>query len=141
MKKEIKGVFYAYSFNGLKLKFVVYNNAIDCPSLHLKGYHRMELKPRFCLMGNDKYYVYKGISSNEPNESELIGKYDIEEDLFSYLKDKRMILYSNDMAHLYGFPDVNGYDSKKGYYGVGSPYKWAKKKGPILVKQKKGQFN
>ena len=24
------------------------------------------------------------------------------------------------------------------HYGVGSPYKWAEKKGPILVKQRKG---
>ena len=52
-----------------------------------------------------------------------------------------MIIYSNDMAYLYGFNDKNGYDSDPNHYGVGSPYKWAKKKGPILVKQKKGQFN
>ena len=52
-----------------------------------------------------------------------------------------MIRYSTDMAYLYGFEDKNGYDSEPGYYGVGSPYKWAKKKGPILVKQRKGQFN
>ena len=52
-----------------------------------------------------------------------------------------MIRYSNDMAYLYGFTDTKGYDSDPRHYGVGSPYKWAKKKGPILVKQRKGQFN
>ena len=52
-----------------------------------------------------------------------------------------MIRYSNDMAYLYGFSDTRGYDSDPRHYGVGSPYKWAKKKGPILVKQRKGQLN
>ena len=52
-----------------------------------------------------------------------------------------MIRYSNDMAYLYEFEDKSGYDSDPRHYGVGSSYKWAKKKGPILVKQRKGQFN
>ena len=52
-----------------------------------------------------------------------------------------MIRYSNDMAYLYGFTDTKGYDSNPRHYGVGSPYKWTKKKRPILVKQRKGQLN
>ena len=52
-----------------------------------------------------------------------------------------MIRYSNDMAYLYGFEDKQGFDSEPNYYGVGSPFKWAKKKGPILSRQRKGQFN
>ena len=52
-----------------------------------------------------------------------------------------MIKYSNDMAYFYGFEDKQGYDSEPRHYGVGSPFKWAKKKGPVLVKQKNGRFN
>ena len=75
------------------------------------------------------------------NPLELIGNYDIDEELFDYLKHNGMIRYSNDMAYLYGFTDTKGYDSNPRHYGVGSSYKWAKKKGPILVKQRKGQLN
>lgn len=57
------------------------------------------------------------------------------------MKQHEMIRYSNDMAYLYEFEDKSGYDSDPRHYGVGSSYKWAKKKGPILVKQRKGQFN
>ena len=71
----------------------------------------------------------------------LLEDYDIEENLFAYLKANGMIRYSNDMAYLYGFEDKQGFDSEPNYYGVGSPFKWAKKKGPILSRQRKGQFN
>ena len=94
------------------------DNTIDCPTLGLQDYNYIELKPRFELHGHK-----------------------VDEELFDYLKHNGMIRYSNDMAYLYGFEDKNGYDSEPGYYGVGSPYKWAKKKGPILVKQRKGQLN
>ena len=54
------------------------------------------------------------------------------------------IFYNDGMAMVrkngkYGFIDKDGFDKKR--YGVGSPYKWAKKKGSILVKQKNGNFN
>ena len=48
-----------------------------------------------------------------------------------------MIRYSTDMAYLYGFKDKSGYDRE---FKEGHPFKWTEKKGPILVKQKKGKY-
>lgn len=94
------------------------DNTIDCPTLGLQDYNYIELKPIFELHGHK-----------------------VDEELFDYLKHNGMIRYSNDMAYLYGFTDTKGYDSNPRHYGVGSPYKWAKKKEPILVMQRKGQLN
>ena len=153
MEKQEIGKFYATSFNNNVIEFIVFNNnTIDCPTLGLQDYTSIELKPRFVLNGHKideegnfydfKCYTYD-VKSKEKfkNSLELIGNYDIDEELFYYLKQNKMIRYSNDMAYLYGFSDTKGYDSNPKHYGVGSPYKWAKKKGPILVKQKKGQLN
>lgn len=128
----------------------MYNdNTIDCPTLGLQDYTSIELKPRFVLHGhkvdkegnfyNFKSYTYD-VKSKEKykNPLELIGNYDIDEELFDYLKQNEMIRYSNDMPYFYGFSDKNGYDSDPRHYGVGSPYKWARKKGSILIKQRKG---
>ena len=143
MEKYETGRFYATSFDGEIIEFIVFNdNTIDCPTLGINSFNRIILKPRFVLVGENLYYTYnarKKIGFNE--NSDLIQNYDIDEELFDYLKQEDMIRYSTDMAYLYGFSDTRGYDSDPRHYGVGSPYKWAKKKGPILVKQRKGQFN
>lgn len=143
MDKYEIGKFYATSFNGIVFEFIVFNdNTMSCPILGIDSIKRIDLKPRFVLRGSDFYYTYNAKSnSNYSSESELIGNYNIDDDLFNYLKENGMIMYSNDMAYLYGFSDTKGFDSAPGRYGVGSPYKWAKKKGPILVKQRNGQFN
>ena len=143
MEKQELGRFYVTTFNEIIFEFIVFNdNTIDCPTLNLSSFNRIELKPRFILSGNGSYYTYN-VKAKEKNTNpqELISNYDIDDELFDYLKQNRMIRYSTDMAYLYGFSDKNGYDSEPKYSGVGSPYKWAKKKGPILVKQRKGQFN
>lgn len=143
MERYETGRFYATSFDNQIIEFIVFNdNTIDCPTLGINSFNRIILKPRFVLVGEKLYYTYnarKKIGFND--SSDLIQKYDIDEELFDYLKQTDMIRYSNDMAYLYGFEDKNGYDSDPRHYGVGSPYKWAKKKGPILVKQRRGQFN
>lgn len=146
MKKQEIGRFYATSFNDTTFEFVVFDdNTMDCPTLNLSSFNRIELKPRFVLSGKDFHYTYD-VKAEEKYASpaipqELIGNYDIDEELFDYLKQNEMIKYSTDMAYLYGFSDTKGYDSNPKHYGVRSPYKWAKKKGPILEKQRKGQFN
>ena len=143
MEKQEIGRFYAKSFTGNVIEFIVYDdNTMDCPILNVYSFRRIYLKPRFVLCAKDLYYIYN-VKTNEKytNSQELIGNYDIDDELFDYLKQNGMIKYSTDMAYLYGFSDKNGYDSDLNHYGVGSPYKWAKKKGPILVKQRKGQFN
>ena len=130
MEKYEIGRFYATSFNDIVFEFIVFNNnTIDCPKLGISSFNRI---------GKDFYYTYDAKGTQKYTSCpELIGSYDIDEDLFDYLKQNGMIRYSTDMAYLYGFSDKNGYDSDSRHYGVGSPYKWAKKKGPILIKQKK----
>lgn len=154
MTKQEIGRFYATSFNEeVALEFIVFDDdTIDCPTLGLYEYKYISLKPRFHLGGYKKdvdgnYYDIKSytydVKSKDKYQSpmELIGKYNIDEDLFYYLDQKEMIRYSTDMAYLYDLPDKSAYDQGRNKYGVGSPYKWAKKKGHILVKQRKGQFN
>ncbi len=143
MEKYEVGRFYATSFNDNFIEFVVFNDhTMNCPTLNLDSFYKIELKPRFVLRGRDLHYTYD-VKAGEKNTNsrELISHYDIDEELFDYLKQNGMIKYSTDMAYFYGFKDKNGYDSVPKHYGVGSPYKWAKKKGPILVKQRSGQFH
>ena len=142
MEKQEIGRFYATSFDGEVIEFIVYDdNTMDCPTLGVYSFKRIELKPRFVLSDGEKSYTYDVPAATSNDNSQLIGDYDIDEDIFMYLEENKMIRYSTDMAYLYGFENKKGYDSAPRHYGVGSPYKWAKKKGPILVKQRKGQFN
>ena len=144
MEKQEIGRFNAITFNDITIEFIVYNdNTIDCPSLGLESYNRIVIKPRFVLSGNGKFYTYDvkaKIKTIAPPE--LIANYDIDDELFNYLKQKNMICYSTDMAYFYGFNDKKGYDAKRpGIVGTPSPYKHAKKKGPILLNQHNCRFN
>ncbi|MBE6161354.1 MAG: hypothetical protein E7158_03960 [Firmicutes bacterium] len=141
MEKREIGRFYAISFNNVVYEFIVYDdNTINCPTLNINSIETIRLKPRFVLIGEKLHYELDVKPNNRFSDySELIGNYVIDEELFFYLKVNRMIKYSTDMAYLYGFSDKSGFDDNR--YGVGSPYKWSKKKGPILEKQKHGHFN
>ena len=140
MEREEIGRFSATTFNGNVIEFIVFNNyTMSCPTLGINSFNRIILKPRFVLVGKDLYYTYGDDNKEEKDPNVLISNYDINEQLFDHLKSLGMIKYSTDMAYLYGFSDKSGYDN--GRYGVGSPYKWAKKKGPILSKQRSGKFN
>ena len=145
MEKQAIGEFYAKSFAGKIFKFIVYdNNTIDCPTLRVRNCNKIVLKPRFILIRNSygkTDYEYKAPVVHGGENFKLISNYYINEYLFKHLKRNKMIIYSNDMAYFYGFEDKHGFDSEPGEKGIGSPYKRAKKKGPILVKQRRGQFN
>ena len=95
------------------------DNTIDCPTLGLQDYNYIKLKPRFELHGHKvdeegNFYDFKSYTYDvKPKEKyknplELIGNYDIDEELFDYLKQNGMIRSSNDMAYLYGFTDTKG---------------------------------
>ena len=146
-KKEI-GRFQAISFDEKVYDFIVYNdNTIDCLTLNILDVNRIDLKPRFVLSKiikkDDKrifrFWYLNVKSKNENGDSQLIRYYSIEEDLFYYMREHNMISYSTDMAYLYGFSDKDGFDKKR--HSQGEPFKRARKKGPILVKQKNGNFN
>ena len=137
MEKLEVGRFTATTFKDNKFEFVVYdNNTIECPTVDNNEYYRLVIKPRFVLVGRPRY-TYNVLSYAKSSEMDLVATYDIDDELFSYLKEKDMIHYSTDMAYLYGFTDKEGFDNKS----VRSPYKRAMKKGPILEKQKKGYYN
>ncbi len=146
-KKEI-GRFQAISYDEKVYDFIVYNdNTIDCLTLNILDVNRIDLKPRFVLIKfikkEDKRILrikyLKVKQKNKDGVSQLIGNYSIDEDLFYYMREHNMITYSTDMAYLYGFPDKDGFDWKS--HSQGEPFKRARKKGPILVKQKNGNFN
>ena len=146
-KKEI-GRFQAISYDEKVYDFIVYNdNMIDCLTLNILDVNRIDLKPRFVLSKiikkDDKRILrikyLKVKQKNKDGDSQLIGNYSIDEDLFYYMREHNMITYSTDMAYLYGFPDKYGFDWKR--HSQGEPFKRARKKGPILVKQKNGCFN
>ena len=142
MKKNEIGKFYATTFEGNIIEFIVFDDyTMDCPTLNVYSYKIIELKPRFILWNDTKYYKYNVPATYQHPNSQLISNYNIDKNLFEYLKLNRMIRYSTDMAYLYGFEDKKGYDSEPNHYGVSSPYKRAKKKGPILTKQKGAIFN
>ena len=139
MERQVIGKIFAITFNNEVFSFIVYDdNTMDCPKLNITGIKKLTIKPRFELSGDGFYYIYDAPVSKIVNP-DLIGYYQIDKDLFPYLKDNNMIKYSIDMAYLYNFNDKDGYD--KGKYCVKSPYKHAKFKGPILAKQKRGKFN
>lgn len=134
MREEI-GRLYATTFDEQLYEFIVHNdNTMDCPILGINFIRKIIIKPRFVLILNESY-----ISPPKPNTIDgLIRNFDIEDDLFKYLKEQNMIRYSTDMAYLYDFNDKEGYDFE---YYEGRPFKWAEKKGPILVRQKNGKYN
>ncbi len=143
-KQEI-GRFTATTFNGKELLFIAYNNkTIDCPTLGLNNYHKLIIKPRFELIKPNIMYEYnKKANKKYTNPQELIASYSIDEPLFTYLKDNKMIMYSTDMAYLYGFADKKGYDFEP--YTPGEKrknrFKRIKDKSKILINQKQDIFN
>ena len=136
MKENELGRFFATTFNNTVYEFIVYDNQrMTCPTLGIDSIYRLIIKPRFELFCDNKVYLSPAVHGVNDG---LIKDYDINETLFNYLKQHNMIMYSVDMAYLYNLPSKLGYDQ-----GIkeGSPFKWAKKKGPILVKQKRGIYN
>lgn len=88
---------------------------MDCPAIGAESVYRIVIKPRFELFS-------KNCSCINPTKhgghiDGLIREYNISDDLFIVKEDK------------------SGYDRK---FKEGHPFKWAEKRGPILVKQKKG---
>ena len=146
-KKEI-GRFKAISFDDKVHEFIVNeDDSISFPEIGEFSFDRMILKPRFQLycLYLKRGYVGEYIS-NAPHDKidGLIREYVIDDELFDYLLERGIILYSSDMAYYYGFKEKEGYDRKDsaGFFKFkGRPFKWAAKKVPVLVKQKQGQFN
>ena len=136
--RNVIGRFNATTYDDKDINFIVYDNdTIDCLDLGKEEIKRVILKPRFELIKEDNIYTYGSVhdSKSEPYFG-LVKEYDIEEDLFDYLKSHGMIMYSTEMAYLYDFKDKKGYDAKD----KSRAFKWTKKE-KIMKKQKEGRFN
>ena len=139
MEKVLIGFFDLVAFNGKVYPFLVYNDkTMDCPLLNIEKISKLYLKPRFEIETDG--VVYK--LSSQMESQELIGGVVYDEDIFAYLYDNEMISFSTDVAYLYDLPIKEGFDYEQKRRGVnsGTPYKWASKKGPILTRQKSGDF-
>lgn len=140
MNKELVGTFDLMAFNTRVYRFEVYSdNTMSCKDLELENITKLYLKPRFELSINNRFFKLP----YNLREDELICDMVYDDDLFQYLCNNRLISFSTDMAYLYDLPVKEGYDIKfiKGQKNSGTPYKWASKKGPVLQRQKQGQFN
>ena len=134
--KNVIGRFTATTFTDEDIHFIVYdNNTIDSPTLNIKNITCMQLKPRFEFITDEYAYdTYKGLAKKDGYE--LIKEYDIEPELLTHMRQKRMVKYSQDMAMLYGFDPDKSFDRNGGY-----PFKRVVKKRQILEKERKGIFN
>ncbi len=143
MEKLEVGRFYAKTFNEeTTYEFIVYDNqTMDCPTLNFTDLNWIDLKPRFVVSGpNVRYELNVYGKTRDLDSQKLIGNYVIDDELLRYLRNNGMARYSTDMAYLYNFGDKDGYDHRANY-GVSRPFKRAIKKGPILVRQRSGNFN
>ena len=100
MEKQEIGRFYATTYNDEVFEFIVYdNNTMDCPTINMNSIIGMIIKPIFILYGKDFIYT------KSLNNKNIIIDYNIEDELFVYLKENKMIAYSEDIASVYNFND------------------------------------
>ena len=134
---NIIGMFHAFTWDGQVYTFYVYdNNTMSFPRYNVKNIHKFIIKPRFELFcGDDKVFLSPAKAGAVDG---LIRYFDIEPELFDYLRENKMIRYSTEMAYLYNFPNKEGYD-----YEMlnGKPFKRSRKKETILSNAKMGKFN
>lgn len=139
--RNVVGSFYGITFEKELIEFIVYDDqTIECPKADIKDACLLHLKPRFVLYSKEKgkfEYRIPHLGEFANTKADLIAKYDIDMDLFKYLKEHRMITYSEDMAYFYQIDDSCAFDKSS----VQDRYKKALKKGPILRKQRKGIFD
>lgn len=111
-EKELIGSFNITTTQDTDFCFKVYDdNSMSCDDIKQDNIRRMIIKPRFELYtigysrSGKTEYVDHYVSPFS-----YIKKYDIDDELFDYLKLRGMIRYSTEMAYVYGFKDKRGYD-------------------------------
>lgn len=135
MERKIIGKFYATAFDETIYTFIVYEDGIACPNLGVERIKRVVLNPKFELISYDHKVYMMPIKVGY--QAGLIKTYDIDKQLFKYMRLKGMLYYSTDMAYLYDFDDKKGFDAEFNK----TPFKRVKDKNKILRKQKQGVFN
>ena len=123
--------FKAVTYDNNEYNFAVTpDNKIYCIEFgNIDPADRIELNPNFVLRAKcgkticslDEYH--RNIGKKKTNES-LISQWIIDEDVFKYLKDNKIISYSRFVADIYGFD--TDYASDKFYHQ--NPHKRKRKK-------------
>lgn len=104
--------FKAVTYNGEEYNFMVTpEKEIYCVEFRLTTPSaKIEIKPNFVLIGKDRRDVYSlndhlRQRDNQKSKGDKIFKWDIEPNVFKYLVDNKMIIFTKQMAWLYGFEE------------------------------------
>lgn len=107
----------------------------------------IELKPNFVLRKADGGSIYslddylRNRNLKKPNGRSLIVKWDIPEDVFEYLINQRKLMYSTNMAVLYGFDQQYAFDNRHNKRAFKCTRNNATKHAKILAPQRAGKFH
>lgn len=147
-KTEMK-YFSAVTYDGSTYHFgITPNGEISCAEFGITyPASIIELKPNFVLRSADWRSVYslddhlRNRYLKKKDGRSLISKWDIPEDVFEYLINERKVLYSTQMAMLYGFDVDYAYDKNHNKRAFKSSRHNPEVKARILAPQKLGKFN
>lgn len=145
MENEEVRYFSALTFDDNTYNFAVTPDGdIYCCEFDLAEPARtIEFKPNFVLRNKHRrpFYSLDDYARERKIEKSLVKEWIIDEDLFNFLMEKRQIMYSAQMAVLYGFEPHYAFD----YYDQKRAFKSsrnnAKKRAKILEPMKTGKFN
>lgn len=144
LNNDIK-YFKALTFDNNIYNFAVTSdNEIYCQEFGISiPAYLIELKPNFVLRDQGKRTIYSldDHINNRNKSKSLIKEFIIDNDLLNYMIKNKMVIYSTDMAFLYGFDPRYAYDSYCQKRAFKSYRNNVKKKTKILEKQKRGIFH
>lgn len=110
----------------------------------------LELKPNFVLRSQNGCYIcslvdyLKDSGNYNPNangeNNQLVFKFNIDDELFAFLIENRMLSYSTDMAELYGYDPQYAYDKHFNTSAFKSSRNNPIKKSKRLARQKNGFY-
>lgn len=128
------GRFNIITFKNQKYEFIVYEDYIYCKELTNFLIKKLYIKPNIELISEKGRFLLNDYNKKEKN---YVKEYNISEELLKYMIENNLASISTEMAIYYGLNKDYGYDIKE----KNNAFKWAKKKGLILQKQKEGIFN
>lgn len=108
---------------------------------------KIELKPNFVLRKEDGSTLYslddhlRNRNKKKPNGQSLIIQWNIPTDVFEYLIDNKKLMYSYNMALLYGFDTQYAFDQNHNKKAFKSTRHNPEEMEKRLLLQKSGQFN
>lgn len=138
MENIVIGNFYLTTFGGKVYKFDVrYNGLMYCSDISMYPLYRIVLKPLFELFGLDENGNKRCIFIPRSKVYDYVEKIDIDDNLFNYMRENNMIMYSTDMAYLYNLKDKSGFDRMY----QKRAFKHEKDKTKVLMKQRRGYYN